>query len=78
MTLNEAFADVLCAAIKEGTDVLFLRECLLKFKIAGMDRSSMVLNLETLRKSSDPQTEDILLELMDFVTGYCSPERSVF
>lgn len=53
-------------------------ECLLKFKSFGMDKDSMIRNLEELRNGSDTTTEDILLELMDFVVGYCNPNLSIF
>lgn len=43
-----------------------------------MDKDSMIRNLEELRNGSDTTTEDILLELMDFVVGYCNPNLSIF
>lgn len=42
-----------------------------------MDKDSMLENLEELRRSNS-ETEDILLELMDFVAGYCSPNLVIF
>ena len=59
-------------------DLLFLRECLIKYKNNGMDKERMLKNLEKMRSNSDLETEDILLELMDFVTGYCRSEFSIF
>lgn len=46
--------------------------------MAGMDKDSMIKSMEKFRDDCDAQTEDILLELMDFVTGYCNPDLSVF
>ena len=43
-----------------------------------MDKDSMIGNLEELRNGSDTETENILLELMDFVTGWCKHELSIF
>lgn len=43
-----------------------------------MGKNSMLENLEKLREISDSETEDILLELMDFVVGYCNPNLSIF
>ena len=59
-------------------DLQFLRECLIKYKNNGMDKKRMLKNLEKMRSNSDLETEDILLELMDFVTGYCRSELSIF
>ena len=37
----------------------------------------MVRNLEELRNGSDTETENILLELMDFLAGWCNPDLSI-
>lgn len=79
MTLNEEFMQLLSAEIKKHHDnLLILRESLIKFKNVGMDKDSMIKSLEELRDGSDPETEDILLELMDFVVGYCNPNLAIF
>lgn len=79
MSLNEEFMQSLSAEIREHHDsLLILRECLLKFKTAGMDKDSMIKSLDEFRNDCDAKTEDILLELMDFVTGYCNPNLSIF
>ena len=48
------------------------------FKDKGMDKDSMLENLQRLRGISDSRTEDILLELMDFVDGYCNRNLSIY
>lgn len=79
MSLNDEFKLLLLSEIKnDRNNLLVLRECLLKFKSFGMDKDSMIGNLEELRNGSDTTTEDILLELMDFVVGYCNPDLSIF
>ena len=79
MSLNEEFQQLLLSEIKNNhNNLLVLRECLLKFKSLGVDKDSMIKNLEELRKVNDAETEDILLELMDFVAGWCNPELSIF
>ena len=57
---------------------IVLHECLMNFKNAGMDKDSMMKSLTELRNTSDSETEDVLLELMDFVVGYCNPSLAVF
>lgn len=79
MSLSEEFKQLLLSEIKTNhNSLLVLRECLLKFRSLGMDKDSMIRNLEELRNDSDTETEDILLELMDFVAGWCKHELSVF
>ena len=77
MTLNEEFMKVLSAEIKEK-NLLVLHKYLMEFKNAGMDKNSMIKSLKELRNISNPETEDVLLELMDFVVGYCNPNLSIF
>jgi len=79
MSLNKDFIQLLPVEINNHHDnLLIIRECLIKFKNDGMDKDSMLENLEKLRSESDSETEDILLELMDFVVGYCNPNLSIF
>jgi DNA-binding SARP family transcriptional activator len=79
MPLNDKFTQLLQKEVNAyRDDLLLLRESLIKFKNDGMDKETMLENLEKLRTTSDPETEDIFLELMDFVVGYCSPHLSVF
>ena len=77
--LDEEFKQLLLLEIKKHhKNLLVLRECLLKFKGFGRDKDNMIRNLEESRNGSDTATEDILLELMDFVVGWCNPDLSIF
>lgn len=77
--LNNKFCQVLLLEIKRHqSDLESIRECLIRFKNKGIDKDSMLESLEKLRSSSDSETEDILLELMDFIVGYCNPNLSIF
>lgn len=58
--------------------MLILREHLIEFKNKGMDKDTMLESLEKIKSISGSKTEDILLELMDFVSGYCNPDLSIF
>lgn len=62
---------------KHPHELLVLREFLVDFKNHGMDKNSMLKNLERLRYEHDSETETILLDLMDFVTGWCRPDLSI-
>ncbi len=64
-------------SINQG-DILLLRELLIEYKEAGMDKNSMINNLIELRSSCNSDMEDIFLDLMDFVTGFCDPSLKIF
>ncbi|MFY0519815.1 hypothetical protein [Lysinibacillus sp. UGB7] len=79
MSLNKEFIQLFPVEIKKHyNDLLALRKSLIKFKDKGMSKDSMLENLEKLRGISDSEIEDILLDLMDFVVGYCNPNLSIF
>lgn len=40
-----------------------------------MAKDEMIFSLNNLRSIAD---EDIVLELMDFVEGYCNPQLSIY
>ncbi|WP_207669740.1 hypothetical protein [Cellulosilyticum sp. WCF-2] len=64
-------------SISQG-NILFLRELLIEYKEAGMDKNSMMNNLIELRSSCNSDVEDVFLDLMDFVTGFCNSSFRIF
>lgn len=65
MSLNEEFMQSLLVEIRNPhNNLLILHECLIKSKNIGMDKDSMIKNLEELRNNCDAETEDVLLEMM--------------
>lgn len=50
----------------------------MKLKDEGMSKDDMLSFLEQLRTNNDEKIEDVLLELMDFVAGYCNPSLVIF
>lgn len=49
------------------------------FKGNGGQQTEAVRILESVRNEiTSEQSEDIVLELMDFVTGYCSPSARIW
>lgn len=63
---------------KHHNDLLLIRKCLLSFKDHGMDKESMLENLNKLRNKCDSETEDVLLDLMDFAAGWCNQDLSIY
>ena len=71
---------IFLSEIKEHiNDFDYLYEYLVKCKNDGMDKESMLKNLEILRSESDSKAdEDMLLDLMDLASGWCSPHMSIY
>ena len=60
-------------------DLLILRDRLVKLKNKGMGQKTMLANFEKLRSVCESEEEeDVLLNLMDYVVGYCKPSLSIF
>ncbi len=79
MALNDEFKQLLMQKMKSSnSDILILRECLADFKNRGIDEERMYRTLEEMRIGCDEETKDILLELMDFVSGFCNPTLRIF
>lgn len=79
MSINEEFKQSLILQMKsENNDLLLLRDFLVNCKNCGMDEENMYRNLEEMRSGSDEETEDVLLELMDVVGGFCNPTLRIF
>ena len=49
-----------------------------KFKDAGGGQQTAYRVLEALREHADDETEDVILELMDAVIGWCSPQQTIW
>jgi len=77
--LNVEFMHVLQVEISHGqSDLMTLREYLVRYKSRGMNQNSMYKNLMELRNKSDLKTEELILDLMDFVIGFCNLDLSIF
>lgn len=79
MNLDEAFKKELLEKINNPpSNLLVLRELLIDYKHKGIDKVKMVSLMETMRKDLKGESEDVLLELMDFVEGYCNSTLTIF
>lgn len=80
MSLSDEFLQLLSLEIeKQHGDLFALRKFLIRFRDNGMDKATMLENMEKLRgRSASGETEDILLELMDFITGWCDSGQKIF
>ena len=74
--LKQEFAEKIYELINQEADIDSLHKQLRLFKNRGMSREKMLECLESLRENH--KAEDSILELMDFVTGFCSPHMTVY
>lgn len=74
--MKQEFLEKINELIKQEADIDSLYNQLYLFKNLGMSREKMLKCLETLRENHG--VEERILELMDFVTGFCSPHMIVY
>lgn len=75
MPIRDEFIDIMSNKIASHSDLIELRLLLISFKNKGLSKDEMLSYLNELRLISN---EDIILELMDFVEGYCNPQMSIY
>ena len=68
-----AIADDFRAALASGHSLDGLRAAVQDELNAGVPRAEVIAKLESIRPGLDENDEDIVLEVLDFVTGWCSP-----
>ena len=73
------FREKILAGLKTGSDLSEVSE---KYKNMGIDKDSMYRVLELLRQEmrakKDEASEDLIMDLMDRVVGWCSPDSRLF
>jgi uncharacterized protein YeeX (DUF496 family) len=75
MLIIENFRKEIEHGISSSMDLLLLRFVLEKYKDKGMNKTTMREALSGMRRSD---YEDRILELLDFVEGYCRNDLSIF
>lgn len=69
------FLQLLPIEIEEHpNDLHALHKFLICFKNQGMDKDSMLKNLEKIKNQCDFKAKDALMDLMDFAVGWCSQD----
>lgn len=74
--LKQEFIEKIFELINQEAEIDSLYKQLSLFKNRGMSREKMLECLESLQENH--RAEDRILELMDFVTGFCSPHMIVY
>lgn len=71
--------DILINKLQNSSnDVIELREVLVKYKEMGINQTEMLNSLSFLRDKLGEEKEDIILDLLDFVTGFCNPTLKIY
>lgn len=80
MSLKEELFNLLLVELHNSIsdNLSGLYKILLRFRDNGMTKENMYECLEELREACDSLTEDKVLELMDFVGGFCNPRLDLF
>ena len=80
--LTDLFREEMLSDCLNGVAPLVVQEKLMKYKQSGMDKDTMYDVLDSLRlemhQNGNKKAEDIILEYMDFVIGWCNPKLSIF
>lgn len=63
---------------KHPNDLFALQKFLICFKDHGMDKDSMLKNLQKIKSQCDFKEKDVLMDLMDFVVGWRSQDLSIY
>ncbi len=67
------------ALIAQHADHAAIRRKLVGYRDAGLSQAETLTVLESLRAAAtDEATDDRILEVMDLVEGFCSPETTVW
>lgn len=65
-------------ALERNCDVNLLRAILVKYREKNFSSESVYRLLDALRIGATEDIEDRVLELMDIVSGFCSPDMRVW
>jgi len=79
--MSEDLSAKLAQILKDGGTreeaICALHTLLSKALKDGEKRETILAKMEELRKSVSDEQEDILLEVMDFLVGWCSPHTKL-
>ena len=59
-------------ALESENPTLALRQVVIGFRNQGIDEDTLVQALQDFRQDLNEPDEDVVLEVLDFLTGFCS------
>ncbi|EOI3545793.1 hypothetical protein ACMSZT_000547 [Cronobacter dublinensis] len=75
MLTKKEIISLIFKEVSLGNNLMELRDCLIDLKKQGVSKEVMLECLNDMRVSD---FEDTVLELMDFVEGFCNPQFYIF
>jgi hypothetical protein len=72
------FKELFDSAVKHEDKLLNLREAIVKLRFQEVDKEVLLSELSLYRRVVESEAdEDIVLEVMDFLDGWCSPQMRI-
>lgn len=65
-------------ALKKHVSLQTLRDIICLYKHSGGTQQEAYVTLEKVRDECEESQEDLILELMDFVSGFCSKDQRIW
>jgi hypothetical protein len=76
--LKKLIKNALEDALKQSDPVIQLKSAVKDMIVDGYNREDIIDEFELLRKElSDETEENVVLDIMDFVVGWCSPHMKI-
>lgn len=75
--MDELLQPRFLAALNQADPLAGLREAVVELRREGRSANDLRAALEEIRADLDETDEDIVLEVLDFLTGWCSPEMRI-
>jgi hypothetical protein len=76
--VNESFIDEVSQALARGASFNELFAILRAYKESGLTQRSAYESLELVRARVGEPLDDIVMELMDIVVGFCNPRNRLW
>ena len=76
--IDEELKHRLDRAISASKDLDFMFKILREYKLSGGTQLDAVDTLEYMRQGASEDYEERLLEIMDFASGFCAPQKKVW
>lgn len=71
------FANTFRIALDNPNQLEALRQAVIDLRVTGIDKALILAELEALRRTVEDRDEDVILEVMDFLVGNCSPHMRI-
>ena len=64
-------------ALKSQDPVMALRQTVIGFRNQGVEKDALIQALEKFRQELNEQDEDVVLDVLDFLVGWCSSQMRI-